>query len=48
MIKSPPPCLQNDSLLAVSHSGSQSASVLLISFGVNQCVIVQEDVSVKS
>ena len=28
-------------------SGSQSVYVFLISFGVSQCVIVQEDVSVK-
>jgi hypothetical protein len=30
------------------ESGSQSVYVVLISFGVNQCVIVQEDFSVKS
>ena len=29
-------------------SGSQSVYVFLILFGVNQCVIVQEDLSVKS
>ena len=28
-------------------SGSQSVYVVLISFGVSQCVTVQEDVSVK-
>jgi hypothetical protein len=31
-----------------SNSGSQSVYVVLISFGVNQCVVVQEDVSVRS
>jgi hypothetical protein len=30
------------------NSVSQSVYVILISFGVNQCVIVQEYVSVKS
>jgi len=30
------------------NSGLQSVYVVLISFGLNQCVIVQEDVSVKS
>ena len=30
------------------NNGSQSVYAFLISFGVNQCVIVQEDVTVKS
>jgi hypothetical protein len=30
------------------NSGSQSVYLVLISFGVSQCVIVQEGVSVKS
>jgi len=47
-MKSPPPCLENDSLLTVSYGDLQSVYVVLISFGVNQCVIVLEDVSVKS